>query len=168
MTPEAIARSEAALATTSAALSEITARFDSVTSRTRRIVEQQKALIDRRSQGQEEESDGGMYALLTADLQRLREIEADIETERKDRFQHHQRALQALAHEKAEYDRAVAVQQADVLRERAREIEALLIDAISEIADLTRKTTRHGEYLGATQIFQMSPRLVKYVQTGAL
>ena len=135
-----------------------------------RLGEKQQALnmiAQRRLDGGELESDGGIIHLLTLDIAGLEPLVATARDRQEAACEAQQAAQQQVQQCQQALERAQAHEAAQALEARLHELETLLLDGIAQLHVLKKTATKSIHIHGAT-LFNVSDRLKRFLATGVL
>ena len=169
MTPQAydFAAAESALSAASNTAEKANADLTALQSR---LSEKQQSLAmiqQRRLDGGELESDGGIIHLLALDIAGLSPLVAGARDRQQSAVEALQAAQMAVQHAQAALERAQAYEAAAALEARLRELESLLMSGIAELHVLKKKATGSLHVHGPT-LFNFSQQMRRFIGTGVL
>ncbi len=169
MTPQAydFAASESALATATATVDKANTELSTLQAR---LAAKQQALSmiqQRRIDGGETDEDAPMVHLLQLDIAGLEPLVGAAQTRHQSAVDALQQAQMAVQQCQVALDRATALEAAQALESRLRELETLLMDGIAELHTLKKKATGSIHVHGPT-LFNFSPQLRRFISTGVL
>ena len=169
MTPQAydFAASESALATATATVDKANTELSTLQSR---LAEKQRALSmiqQRRLDGGELESDSPTIHLLQLDISGLEPLVATAQTRQQSAVEALQAAQQQVQHCQQALERATALEAAQALESRLRELETLLLSGIAELHVL-KKTATGSIHIHGPSLFNFSQQMRRFIATGVL
>ena len=169
MTPQAydFAAAESALSAASNTAEKANADLTALQSR---LSEKQQSLAmiqQRRLDGGELESDGGIIHLLALDIAGLEPLVASAQARQQAAVEGQQQAQQQVQHSQVALERATALEAARALESRLRELETLMMNGIAELHTLKKAATGSIHVHGPT-LFNFSQSLRRFLQTGVL
>ena len=169
MTPQAydFAAAESALSAASNTAEKANADLTALQSR---LSEKQQSLAmiqQRRLDGGELESDGGIIHLLALDISGLEPLVAGAQARQQAALEGQQQAQMAVQHSQVALDRATALEAAQALESRLRELESLLLSGIAELHVLKKAATGSIHIHGQT-LYDFSQKTRRFIATGVL
>ena len=169
MTPQAydFAAAESALAAATNTAEKANADLSALQSR---LSEKQQALAmiqQRRIDGGELESDGPTIHLLTLDIAGLEPLVAGARDRQQAAVEAQQAAQIAVQQCQQALERATALEAAQALESRLRELETLLLSGIAELHVLKKAATGSIHIHGST-LFNFSQQMRRFISTGVL
>ena len=169
MTPEAydFAAAESALSAANTAAEKAAADLTALQART---AEKQQALSmiqQRRMDGGECDSDAPTIALLQLDIDGLRPLVDRAAEQHQSAVEALQQAQMAVQHAQTALQRATALEAAQALENKLRELESLLLSGIAELHTLKKAATGSIHVHGPT-LFNFSQQLRRFIATGIL
>ena len=169
MTPEAydFAAAESALSAANTAVEKAAAELTALQART---AEKQQALSmiqQRRIDGGELESDGGIIHLLALDIAGLEPLVAAARARHQSAVEALQQAQQQVLQCQQTLERAQAYEAAQALEGRLRELETLLLDGIAQLHVL-KKTATGSIHVHGPSLYNFSQQLRRFISTGVL
>ena len=169
MTPQAydFAAAESALSAANATTEKANADLTALQSR---LTEKQQALAmvqQRRLDGGELESDAPTIHLLTLDIAGLEPLVAGAQARQQSAVEALQATQMAVQHCQQALERATALEAAQALESRLRELETLLLSGIAELHVLKKAATGSIHVHGAS-LFNFSQQMRRFIATGVL
>ncbi len=125
------------------------------------------AIQARRLNGDEGDSDAPMAQLITLDIAGIEPLVASASAAHQSAVLAQQEAQQQVQHAGTALERAQAAAGATALEERLRELETLLMTGIGQLYHL-KKVATNSLHVHGTTLFNVSPRLQRFIQTGVL
>ena len=135
-----------------------------------RLAEKQQSLAmiqQRRIDGGELESDGSTIHLLMLDIAGLEPLVASARDRQQSAVEGQQAAQMAVQQAQIALERATALEAAQALEARLRELETLLLSGISELHTLKKAATGSIHVHGPT-LFNFSQSMRRFIGTGVL
>ena len=169
MTPQAydFAAAESALATATATVDKATTELSALQSR---LTEKQQALAmiqQRRIDGGELENDAPTIHLLTLDISGLEPLVAGARDRQQAACEALQQAQMAVQQAQVALERATALEAAQALESRLRELETLMMQGIAELHVL-KKTATGSIHVHGQTLFNFSQQMRRFIATGVL
>ena len=171
MTPQAqaydFAAAESALSAANTAAEKANADLSALQSR---LSEKQQALAmiqQRRLDGGVLESDGPTIHLLQLDIAGLEPLVASARDRQQSAVEAQQQAQMAVQHAQIALERATALEAAQALEARLRELETLMMNGIAELHVLKKKATGSIHIHGPT-LYNFSQPMRRFISTGVL
>ena len=169
MTPEAydFAASESALATATATVDKANTELNALQAR---LAEKQQALNiiqQRRVDSGGSNEDAPMVHLLQLDIAGLEPLVATAQTRQQSAVEALQAAQQQVQHCQQALERATALEAAQALESRLRELETLLLSGIAELHVL-KKTATGSIHIHGPSLFNFSQQMRRFIATGVL
>ena len=135
-----------------------------------RLAEKQQSLAmiqQRRIDGGELENDAPTIHLLQLDISGLEPLVASAQTRQQAACEALQQAQMVVQHSQQALERATALEAAQALESRLRELESLLLSGIAELHVLKKKATGSIHVHGPT-LFNFSQSMRRFIGTGVL
>ena len=169
MTPQAydFAAAEHAFNAANTAVEKANADLTALQSR---LSEKQQSLAmigQRRLDGGELESDGGIIHLLALDISGLEPLVVAARARHQSAVEALQAAQMAVQQAQIALERATALEAAQALESRLRELESLLLSGIAELHILKKAATGSIHIHGPT-LFNFSQQMRRFISTGIL
>ena len=169
MTPQAydFAAAQNELATANIAVGKTSADLSALQAR---LAEKQQSLAmiqQRRLDGGELESDGGIIHLLALDISGLEPLVAGAQARQQAALEGQQQAQMAVQHSQIALERATALEAAQALESRLRELESLLLSGIAEL-HILKKTATGSIHIHGQTLYDFSQKTRRFLQTGVL
>ena len=169
MTPQAydFAQAQNELATANTTAEKTALELSALQSR---LTEKQQALAmiqQRRIDGGELENDAPTIHLLQLDISGLEPLVASAQTRHQSAVEAQQAAQMAVQHSQVALERATALEAAQALEARLRELENLLMSGIAELHVL-KKTATGSIYIHGQTLYDFSQKTRRFLQTGVL
>ena len=169
MTPQAydFAAAESALATANTAVEKANTELSALQARLAEKNQSLALIQQRRLDGGELESDGGIIHLLTLDIAGLEPLVAAAQARQQAAVEGQQQAQMAVQRTQVALERAQAYEAAQALESRLRELESLLLSGIAELHVLKKAATGSIHIHGPT-LFNFSQQMRRFIGTGVL
>ena len=169
MTPQAydFAAAESALSAANTAVEKANTELSTLQTR---LSEKQQALSmiqQRRLDGGELESDGGIIHLLTLDIAGLEPLVASARDRQEAACEALQHCQQQVQQCQVALERATALEAAVALEARLRELERLLLSGISELHTL-KKAATGSIHVHGPSLYNFSQPMRRFISTGVL
>ena len=135
-----------------------------------RLAEKQQSLAmiqQRRLDGGELDTDAPTIHLLTLDIAGLEPLVAGAQARQQAALEGQQQAQMAVQHSQVALERATALEAAQALESRLRELETLLLSGIAELHVLKKAATGSIHVHGQT-LYDFSQKTRRFLQTGVL
>ena len=169
MTPQAydFAAAQNELATATTAVEKTNADLSVLQSRLAEKNQSLNMIGQRRLDGGELESDGPTIHLLTLDIAGLEPLVAGARDRQQAACEALQHCQQQVQQAQVALERATALEAAQALESRLRELETLLLSGISELHVLKKAATGSIHVHGQT-LFNFSQQMRRFIGTGVL
>ena len=169
MTPQVydFAAAESALSAANTAAEKATTELSTLQAR---LAEKQQALNmiqQRRIDGGELDTDAPTIHLLTLDIAGLEPLVAAAQARQQAAVEAQQQAQMAVQHSQVALERATALEAAQALEARLRELESLLLSGIAELHVLKKAATGSIHIHGQT-LYDFSQKTRRFIATGVL
>ena len=169
MTPQAFdfAQAQNELATATATAEKTALELSALQSR---LTEKQQALAmiqQRRIDGGELENDAPTIHLLTLDISGLEPLVAGARDRQQAACEALQQAQMAVQQAQVALERATALEAAQALESRLRELETLMMQGIAELHVL-KKTATGSIHVHGQTLFNFSQQMRRFIATGVL
>lgn len=169
MTPQAydFAAAESALATANTAVEKANADLSALQSRLSEKNQSLSMIQQRRIDGGGSDEDAPMVHLLQLDISGLEPLVASARERHQSAVEAQQAAQMAVQQAQIALERATALDAAQALESRLRELETLMMNGIAELHVLKKKATGSIHVHGPT-LFNFSQQMRRFISTGVL
>ena len=169
MTPQAydFAAAESALTNATATVDKATTELNALQSRLAEKNQSLNMIGQRRLDGGGSDEDAPMVHLLQLDIAGLEPLVAGARDRQQAAVEGQQAAQQQVQHAQIALERATALEAAQALEARLRELETLLLSGISELHTLKKAATGSIHIHGPT-LFNFSQSMRRFIATGIL
>ena len=169
MTPQAydFAAAQNELATANIAVGKTSADLSALQARLAEKNQSLALIQQRRLDGGELESDGGIIHLLALDISGLEPLVVAARARHQSAVEALQAAQMAVQHAQIALERAQAYEAAAALEARLRELETLLLSGIAEL-HILKKTATGSIHVHGPTLFNFSQPMRRFIATGVL
>ena len=169
MTPEAydFAAAESALSAANNAVEKANADLSVLQARLSEKNQSLSMIQQRRIDGGGSDEDAPMIHLLQLDIAGLEPLVASAQTRQQSAVEALQAAQQQVQHCQQALERATALEAAQALESRLRELETLLLSGIAELHVL-KKTATGSIHIHGPSLFNFSQQMRRFIATGVL